>query len=178
MKALLQRVSSASVTVENGETRSIGRGLVVLLGVAAGDTEADAVSLAEKVLSLRLFPTKWAFEKTSTPKTILQEARADPKAGADFDLSLADIGGDVLIVSQFTLLADVRKGRRPDFNGASKPEAAVALYRAFIENVEKRLITPSSDPTPVVATGTFGASMRVALTNEGPVTLLVDTAQK
>ena len=178
MKALLQRVSSASVSIENGDTRSIGRGLVVLLGVAADDVEADAVGLAEKVLSLRLFPTKWAFEKSSPPKTILQEARSDPKAEADFNLSLSEIGGDVLIVSQFTLLADVRKGRRPDFTAAAKPEAAVGLYRVFIETVEKQLITPSSDPKPVVATGTFGASMRVTLANEGPVTLLIDTARK
>ncbi len=174
MRALVQRVSSASVTVEEGETRSIGRGLAVLLGVAAGDSPESAAALAEKLLSLRLFPTKWAFEKASGPKTILGQARE--KAGADFDLNLADIGGDVLIVSQFTLLADMGKGRKPDFTGAARAEEAVGLYRAFVDAVEKRLLTPAADPRPVVATGDFGASMRVSLVNEGPATFLLDTA--
>ena len=177
MRALLQRVSSASVAVENGETRSIGRGLLVLLAVAPGDSASDAELLAEKVLAMRLFPTRWAFEKSEARKTVLQETLADKKPGSDFDLSLSDIHGDVLIVSQFTLLADARKGRRPDFTGAAKPEAAVSIYRAFIQSIEGRLLAPSDDPRPVVAEGVFGASMRVTCVNEGPVTVLLDTAE-
>jgi D-tyrosyl-tRNA(Tyr) deacylase len=163
--------------VENGETRSIGRGLLILLAVAPGDSVSDAERLGEKVLSLRLFPARWAFEKSEPPKTVLQETLADKKPGAEFDLSVSDIRGDVLVVSQFTLLADTKKGRRPDFAGAAKPEAAVKVYRAFIKSIEERLLASADDPVPVVAEGVFGASMRVTCVNEGPVTVLLDTAE-
>jgi D-tyrosyl-tRNA(Tyr) deacylase len=175
MRALVQRVSSASVAVEGRDTRSIGRGIVVLLGVAVGDKPEDAVTLADKLLSLRLFPTKWAFEKIGAPKSILKQALSDPKPSAAFDLTLSDIGGDVLVVSQFTLFADVKKGRKPDFTRAAKSDVAVALYRSFVDAVEKRLLTPSADPRPKIATGDFGASMQVSLVNEGPATFLLDT---
>jgi D-tyrosyl-tRNA(Tyr) deacylase len=83
----------------------------------------------------------------------------------------------MLVVSQFTLFADVRKGRRPDFTGAAKPEAAVLLYRTFVDAVERRLITPAADPRPQVVTGDFGTTMRVTLANEGPVTILIDSGE-
>ena len=145
MRAVVQRVHESSVTAEGRVVGSIQRGLLVLLGVGTDDTDQDAIYLAEKVVGLRCF--------------------AD--TASKFNLSLADVGGSVLAVSQFTLWGDCRKGKRPSFTDAARPELAVPLYELFVETV-KRLGIP-------VETGEFGAHMDVRLTNDGPVTLLLDS---
>ncbi len=145
MRAVLQRVSRARVRVGEEVTGEIGPGLLVLLGVAHGDTAEQARWLAEKVVGLRIFPD------------------ADGKMNRD----VSEAGGGVLVVSQFTLYGDCRKGRRPSFIDAAGPETAIPLYETFIEAV-RALGVP-------VATGRFGAMMDVELTNAGPVTLIVDT---
>jgi D-tyrosyl-tRNA(Tyr) deacylase len=145
MRALLQRVSRARVLVAGEEVGVIGRGLLVLLGVARGDTAEQARWLAEKVVSLRLFEDD------------------DGKMNRD----VTEAGGGVLVVSQFTLYGDCRKGRRPSFLDAALPEAAEPLYQAFIDGVRSLGV-----PT---ATGRFGAMMQVELVNDGPVTLIVDS---
>jgi len=151
MKAVLQRVIHASVTLKaTGERREIGPGLMVLLGVAPGDTPADARWLAEKLVGLRIF-----------------EDEAGKMNRALTDLPSDDGAGAMLIVSQFTLLGDARKGRRPSFTGAAPPEVAEPLYLSFVAEV-KRLGVP-------VQTGEFGAEMLVELANDGPVTLLVES---
>jgi D-tyrosyl-tRNA(Tyr) deacylase len=146
MRAVVQRVSSARVTVGAEVTGEIGRGLLVLLGVAQQDTEADAQWLAEKIVALRIF---------------------EDDAGK-MNLSVADTAGGVLVVSQFTLFASTRKGTRPSFNDAARPELAIPLYEAFNRFAAAALGRP-------VATGRFGAMMDVALVNDGPVTLVIDT---
>jgi D-tyrosyl-tRNA(Tyr) deacylase len=145
MRAVVQRVSQASVSVEGQTVGRIDRGMVVLLGVAADDSTADAEALADKLLGLRIF---------------------DDEQGK-MNLALADVGGQVLVVSQFTLLGDCRKGRRPSFTDAAPPELAERLYKHFVELLRSRGVT--------VATGQFRATMALALVNDGPVTLLVDT---
>lgn len=148
MKAVVQRVTAAGVTIKStGETREIGPGLMVLLGVAPGDTGADAEWLAEKLAGLRVFED----------------------AGGKMNVGLSDLkgGGAMLIVSQFTLLGDARKGRRPSFAGAAPPAIAQPLYQAFVEAVRSRGVR--------VQTGEFGADMSVSLVNDGPVTLVVET---
>ena len=145
MKAVLQRACRASVTVAGEVVGSIGPGLVVLLGVEQRDTSEDARQLAAKTVGLRIF---------------------DDAAGK-MNLSLADVGGAMLVVSQFTLLADTRKGRRPSFVQAAPPELAERLYREFIAAVAGQGIS--------TATGRFRAEMQVELVNDGPVTLLLDT---
>lgn len=149
MRVVLQRVSSARVVVGSRITGQIGRGILVLLGVAQGDVDEDAKWLAEKTAALRIFEDD------------------DGK----MNRSVVDIGGEILVVSQFTLLASMRKGTRPSFNDAARPEVAVPLYEAFI-----RYATASLGRA--VATGEFGAMMKVDLINDGPVTLLLDTRQK
>ncbi len=145
MRAVIQRVSEARVRV-NGETvGEIGHGLLVLVGVTHGDTEEDARWLARKVVGLRIF---------------------EDDAGK-MNLSVKDVGGGVLVVSQFTLYADARRGRRPSFVAAAAPDVAAPLIEAFCRFVE-------AEGVPV-ATGRFGAMMQVCLCNEGPVTLIVDT---
>lgn len=144
MRALIQRVSRASVTVDGAVVGAIGRGYLVLLGVAAADSEAEADWLADKVASLRLFAGETGH----------------------FDLGLADVGGAVLVVSQFTLYGDARKGRRPDFTRAARPERAEGLYERFAARVRAGGLT--------VATGVFGAMMAVELVNDGPVTVMVE----
>ena len=148
MKAVIQRVRNASVTVQAKVTGSIARGLLVYLGVAADDTEKDAVWLAEKTVNLRIFE--------------------DPQG--KMNLSLLDIAGEdtgILTISQFTLLADARKGRRPSYSNAAPPEKARALYENFIEKIrEQGLISES---------GVFQAHMDVNYTNDGPVTILLDS---
>lgn len=149
MRAVVQRVSRAAVRVgdvERGES-SIGRGLLVLLGVAVADTAQDAAWLAEKVVGLRVFP--------------------DP-AGA-INVPLLEAGGALLVVSQFTLLGDCRKGRRPSFVAAAPPAQAEALYEQFVARARALGAT--------VATGVFRAHMAVELVNDGPVTLLLDSAR-
>jgi D-tyrosyl-tRNA(Tyr) deacylase len=145
MRAVLQRVRRARVVVGEEVTGAIGPGLLVLLGVAANDTPLDARWLADKVVGLRVFND------------------ADDK----MNLSVADVGGAVLVVSQFTLYGDCRKGRRPSFVEAAPPEVAVPLYEAFVAAVRAHGL-----PT---ATGRFGAMMQVELINDGPVTLIVDS---
>jgi D-tyrosyl-tRNA(Tyr) deacylase len=145
MRAVLQRVSRAAVVIDGETVGAIERGLLVLLGVAPADTPAEANWLAEKIAGLRIF---------------------NDEAGK-MNLSVADVGGAVLVVSQFTLHGDCRKGRRPSFLGAAPPEIAVPLYEAFI-NALRALGLP-------LATGRFGAMMQVELINDGPVTLILDT---
>ena len=145
MRACVQRVSKASVTVDDQAVGEIGRGLLVLLGVENGDTQKDVNFMAEKITGLRIFND------------------ADGK----MNLSLVDVGGQMLAVSQFTLLGDCRKGKRPSFIGAANPELGRELYESFVAKVEELGIE--------TATGTFQAHMDVSLINDGPVTILVDS---
>jgi D-aminoacyl-tRNA deacylase len=145
MRAVVQRVKEAQVTVDGAVVGRIGRGVLVLLGVAVGDGDADATAMAEKVANLRIFD--------------------DPKG--QMNLSPLDIGGEVLVVSQFTLLGDARRGRRPSYIDAAPPEEANRLYELFA--AESRRIGLR------VETGVFRAMMDVALVNEGPVTILLDS---
>ena len=148
MRAVLQRVSAAGVTVDGRSVGEIGAGLLVLLGVAAGDGEADAHYLAEKTARLRIF------EDT----------------GGKMNLSLTETGGKVLVVSQFTLLADCRQGRRPSFTRAAPPAEATYLYEAYVARLRELGLT--------VATGVFQAMMEVRLVNQGPVTMLLDSRKE
>ena len=147
MRALIQRVARASVTIDGAVHGSIGQGFLVLLGITDGDTADDAVYLADKVVRLRVFTDD------------------DNK----MNRSLADVGGGILIVSQFTLYGDCKKGNRPSFTAAARPETAIPLYETFIARCRE-----SGLP---VETGEFGADMKVDLLNDGPVTLWMDTAQ-
>ena len=144
MRAVVQRVSEAAVRVEGELRGAIGPGLVVLLGVAAGDDAATAERLAEKVARLRVFENDHG----------------------RFDRSLLDVGGAALVVSQFTLLADTRKGTRPDFSEAAPPEQAEPLYECFREALRELGVA--------VQAGVFGARMQVELVNDGPVTVVLD----
>jgi D-tyrosyl-tRNA(Tyr) deacylase len=144
MKAVVQRVSEARVRVRGEVVGEIGAGLCVLLGVARGDGPEQAVRLAGKLARLRVFED--------------EEGR--------FDRSLLDLGGEALVVSQFTLLADTAKGNRPSFTEAAPPEQAEPLYERFCEGL-RRLAVP-------VATGVFGARMEIELTNDGPVTIVLN----
>ncbi len=148
MKAFLQRVTGASVSVAGEEVGRIGRGLVVFVGVASGDTERDAQYLAQKTASLRIF--------------------AD-EAGR-FNLSALDIKGELLVVSQFTLLADTRKGRRPSFVKAAPPAQAEVLFEQFVEEARATGLK--------VETGRFQQYMQVEIHNDGPVTILLDSREK
>lgn len=145
MRAVVQRVRSASVTVGGEEVGAIGHGLTVLLGVAREDAESDAEYMAGKVADLRIFQD--------------DEGK--------MNLSVSDTGGEVLVVSQFTLLADCRKGRRPSFIGAGDPNDAERLYERFVACLRGKGVG--------VATGRFQASMDVQLVNAGPVTILLDS---
>ncbi len=147
MRACVQRVSRAKVTVASEVVGQIDRGSLVLLGVAEGDTPDDARQLAEKITGLRIFE--------------------DPQR--KMNLALHDVSGAMLVVSQFTLLGDCRKGRRPSFTAAARPELAEELYRVFVTAVMAQGI--------VVATGQFRAHMEVELVNDGPVTLWLDTRE-
>jgi D-tyrosyl-tRNA(Tyr) deacylase len=148
VKALLQRVTQASVTVSGQAAGRIGPGLVVFLGVAQGDTEADAEYLVQKTTGLRIF--------------------AD-EAGK-FNLSALDVGGELLVISQFTLLASTRKGRRPSFTEAADPAPAEELFRRFVELAR--------DSGLGVATGRFQEHMQVEIHNDGPVTLMLDSRER
>jgi D-aminoacyl-tRNA deacylase len=148
LKALLQRVTQASVTVDGKITGQIEKGLVVLLGVAADDEERDADYLADKIVNLRIFSDD------------------DSK----FNLSLLQIGGALLVISQFTLLADTRHGRRPSFTGAALPAKAEALYNYYINKVKGTGVP--------VASGIFAAHMQVNIVNNGPVTIWLDSKDK
>lgn len=144
MKIVIQRVSHASVTVNGNVCGKIGKGFLVLLGVGKEDTEKDCERLAAKMINLRIF----ADENDKT------------------NLSLKDVGGELLIISQFTLYADCRKGNRPNFLMAGAPDEAERLYNYFTELCKKEI--------PVVQTGIFGADMKVDLLNDGPFTIILD----
>jgi len=148
MKALVQRVSRASVSVNDAVVGKIGRGLVVFLGVAQGDSKEDASYLANKVVNLRVFADE----------------------SSKFSLSALDTRGDILIVSQFTLLGDTRKGRRPDFTVAAPPDLAKDLYEFFVEQVRSTGLK--------VETGLFQEHMLVEIYNDGPVTILLESKSK
>ena len=145
MVALVQRVSEASVTVEGETTGAIGNGLLILLGVKQGDTEREMTWIARKCANLRIFPD--------------DEGR--------MNRSLMDVGGEALVVSQFTLYGDASRGNRPSFSQSAPPEEAERLYEAFIQELGGYLAQP-------VQTGVFGAMMDVRLVNSGPVTLWVE----
>jgi D-aminoacyl-tRNA deacylase len=147
VRAVVQRVSRASVTVAGEVVGRIEKGLLVLLGVAEGDTQDDVIFLAAKIAGLRIFPD--------------DEGK--------MNRSLVDVGGQMLVVSQFTLLGDCRKGRRPSFLQAARPERAVELYRGFVAEVQGQGVA--------VETGRFQEHMDVELVNDGPVTLILDTRQ-
>jgi D-tyrosyl-tRNA(Tyr) deacylase len=148
VRAVAQRVSVARVTVDGRLVASIRRGLVVLVGIAASDTATEADWLLDKLLDLRIF---------------------DNELGK-FDKSLRDVHGELLVVSQFTLLADTRKGRRPSFSDAARSEQATPLYEHLLQRAREAGIT--------VASGEFGAHMQVELTNDGPVTILLDSTDR
>ena len=145
MRAVVQRVTSSSVTVEGEITGKIEKGLMVLLGVADGDTEKDVKYMVDKIVNLRIFEDE----------------------NDKMNLSLQDIGGSLLVVSQFTLLGDCRKGRRPSFIEAAKPDIADDLYQKFVDNARAMGIKTE--------TGKFQTHMMVELVNDGPVTILVDS---
>lgn len=145
MRLVVQRVTRAGVTVDGGKIASIGPGLMVLVGVAAGDTARDAEQLAEKVVNLRIFTD----------------------AADKLNLSLLDTAGELLAVSQFTLLGDCRKGRRPSFTAAAPPAEGQQLFDHFVASCAARGVVPQ--------VGRFGAHMQVDLINDGPVTLILDT---
>ena len=146
MRAVIQRVREASVSIEGVEVGRIGRGLLVLLGVGEGDSEAEVERLWTKIAKLRIFADE-------TGKT---------------NLSVLDVGGEVLAVSQFTLYANCRKGNRPSFTDAAAPDVARELYERFVARARRDL--------PRVETGRFGADMAVSLVNDGPFTICLDTA--
>ena len=145
MRAVVQRVSSSKVTVDGNITGEIKRGLLVLLGVTHEDTSKDVDYIIDKVLNLRIFEDE----------------------NEKMNLSLKDVEGELLVVSQFTLYGDCRKGRRPSFSTAARPELATKLYEEFIEKSRKEGIVTQS--------GQFGAHMMVDLTNDGPVTILLES---
>jgi len=148
MKALIQRVSYASVTVDNRLVASIGLGMLILLGIEKGDSDQDAAFLATKCANLRIF----------------EDARGK------MNHSVMDVHGDILVVSQFTLCADCMRGSRPSFDNAERSEQAQILYNQFVTMLEEKGLR--------VASGVFGAFMQISLTNEGPVTLILESRRK
>lgn len=149
MRIVLQRVSEASVNINGKETRSIGQGYVILVGIEDADEKEDADWLASKISGLRVFSD--------------EEGK--------MNLSAKDVDGELLIISQFTLHASTKKGNRPSYIKAAKPEKAIPLYEYFVEACERNF------PTKVL-TGEFGADMKVSLVNDGPVTICIDTKNK
>jgi D-tyrosyl-tRNA(Tyr) deacylase len=149
MRAVIQRVSQASVSIGGRKTAGIGKGLLVLLGIENADTDTDIEWLSHKIKNLRIFSD----------------------SEGKMNLSVKDIDGEVLIVSQFTLHAKTKKGFRPSFVHAAKPDSAIPLYEKFIRKFEEEM--PGK-----IQTGEFGAMMQVALVNDGPVTIIIDTKNK
>ncbi len=149
MKAVIQRVSEASVTIDGNKVANIQKGLLVLVGFEDADDNEDRNWLTAKIANLRIFGDE----------------------NDVMNLSLKDVGGDMIIVSQFTLHASTKKGNRPSYLKASKPEIAIPLYESFIQQMETEL-------GKKVQTGKFGADMKVALLNDGPVTIIIDTKNK
>jgi len=149
MKAVIQRVSQSTVTIEGEIVASIQKGLLILVGIEEADTKEDIEWLSSKIVNLRIF---------SDENEVM-------------NLSVKDVNGDAIIVSQFTLHASTKKGNRPSYIKAAKPEIAIPLYNQFIQQIEK-------DLAKKVQTGQFGADMKVSLLNDGPVTILIDTKNK
>lgn len=149
MRIVLQRVTEASVTIENKVNAQIGEGLLILLGIEQEDSEEDINWLCGKIAKMRIF---------------------NDEAGV-MNLSLLDTGGDAIVVSQFTLHAGTKKGNRPSYIKAARPEVAIPLYERFVERLEQEL-------GKKIGTGEFGADMKVALLNDGPVTILVDSKNR
>ena len=149
MKAVIQRVSSASVTIANELVSEIQTGLLLLIGIETADTEEDVLWLTKKIAQLRIFPDE---------EGVMNQ-------------SVLAIDGEILVVSQFTLHAATKKGNRPSYIKAARPEIAIPLYTSFLEQMTFEMQKP-------VQTGVFGADMKVALTNDGPVTILIDTKNK
>ena len=149
MRVVIQKVTQASVSIENQTVASIDKGLLVLVGIEDGDTNEDIAWLSSKIVNLRVF---------------------DDDNGV-MNLSVKEVEGEVLIVSQFTLHASTKKGNRPSYIKAARPEVAIPIYEAFIKQVESLL-------GKRVTTGQFGAMMQVSLCNDGPVTILIDTKNK
>lgn len=149
MRAVIQKVSHASITIDRDQTKKIGPGLVILLGIEESDSPSDIQWLSGKISRLRIF---------------------DDKQGI-MNLSVQDMNGEIMIVSQFTLHASTRKGNRPSYIKAALPETAIPLYATFIEQMQKDLGKP-------VVTGEFGAYMQVSLCNDGPVTISIDTKNR
>ena len=149
MRVVIQKVTEASVSIENQTVASIDKGLLVLVGIEDGDTNEDIAWLSSKIVNLRVF---------------------DDDNGV-MNLSVKEVEGEVLIVSQFTLYASTKKGNRPSYIKAARPEVAIPIYEAFIKQVESLL-------GKRVSTGQFGAMMQVSLCNDGPVTILIDTKNK
>ncbi|MGL5694166.1 MAG: D-aminoacyl-tRNA deacylase [Peptostreptococcaceae bacterium] len=147
MRAVVQRVSSSKVTVEGEVTGEISKGLLVLLGVTHEDTSKDVDYMIDKILNLRIFEDE----------------------NEKMNLSLKDVGGELLVVSQFTLYGDCRKGKRPSFSNAARPDQATKLYEEYVEKAKNEGLK--------VGTGKFGAHMMVDLTNDGPVTILLDSSK-
>ena len=149
MKVVLQRVSQASVTIDSKIVADIQTGLLVLVGIEDDDTQEDIVWLSQKINNLRIFGDE----------------------NEVMNLSVKDIDGDIIVVSQFTLQASTKKGNRPSYIKAAKPEFAIPLYENFVQKLERELVKK-------VQTGIFGADMKVALVNDGPVTILIDSKNK
>lgn len=146
MRVVIQRVSEAAVKIDGTIVGEISKGLLVLLGIAQEDTQQDALYLIQKLVNLRIF------------------ADADGK----MNLSVQDCGGGLLVVSQFTLYADTKKGNRPSYIRAARPEQAIPLYEFFLKELQKQFQGP-------IQTGQFGADMKVSLINDGPVTIIIDS---
>ncbi len=149
MKAVIQRVSQASVTIGNEKVAAIGHGLLVLIGIEDTDAQEDIDWLTAKIVQLRIFNDE----------------------NGVMNHSVKDVNGDVIVVSQFTLHASTKKGNRPSYIKASKPDIAIPLYEAFVNSMEKSI-------GKKVQTGQFGADMKVSLVNDGPVTIIIDTKNK
>ena len=149
MKVVIQRVSKASVTIDGNKVASIGSGLLILLGIVEDDTQEDIKWLSGKIINLRIFEDE----------------------NAVMNRSLLDVNGEIIAVSQFTLHASTKKGNRPSYIRAAKPETAIPLYETFIKQLE-------SDLGKKVQTGQFGADMKVELINDGPVTILIDSKNR
>lgn len=149
MKAVIQRVSQASVTINNEKVADIGLGLLILVGIEDADTQDDIDWLTAKIAQLRIF---------NDENEVMNK-------------SVQDVNGDIIVVSQFTLHASTKKGNRPSYLKASKPPIAIPLYEAFIKSIEKSV-------GKKVQTGQFGADMKVSLINDGPVTIIIDTKNK
>ncbi|MFM1852725.1 MAG: hypothetical protein RL164_42 [Bacteroidota bacterium] len=146
MRVVIQRVSEAAVKIDGTIVGEISKGLLILLGIAQEDTEQDALYLIQKLINLRIF------------------SDADGK----MNLSVQDCGGELLVVSQFTLYADTKKGNRPSYIRAARPEQAIPLYEFFLQELQKQFQGP-------IQTGQFGADMKVSLINDGPVTIIIDS---